>query len=275
MSFSQSTLPSGQNLLHINNTASSAIISLFGGQLVSWVPSDQKEVIYLSELAIFDGETPIRGGVPICWPWFGNEENRQAHGFVRNMVWEVAQIVDESNYSKVVLNCVHNHPEFEGLLLSILYEIGETLSIQLITHNVSQIAFTITEALHTYLKVSNIANINVGGLSNTRYFDKLTAKFHTETSTKFQFSQETDRIYSTSSSQIVYDLDRKLIIEKEGSADTVVWNPWTERSKAIKDLDSNSYYDFLCIEAANILNPIVINSQQQHVISQRISVESI
>lgn len=275
MSISQSTLPSGQNLLHINNDASSAIISLFGGQLLSWVPANQREVIYVSDLAIFDGETPIRGGIPICWPWFGNVENRQAHGFVRNTVWEVAQIVDESNYSKIVLNCVHNHPEFEGLLLSIIYEIGETLSIQLITHNVSQSPFTITEALHTYLKVSNIANVTVGGLFNCKYFDKLTANFHSEPSTKFQFSKETDRIYSTSSAQIVYDLDRNLIIEKEGSADTVVWNPWVERSKAITDLDSNSFYDFLCIEAANILNPIVINPQQKHVISQKITVESI
>jgi glucose-6-phosphate 1-epimerase len=271
MGYFISTLPSGQQLLHVENDFSKAIISLFGGQLLSWIPNDGREVLFLSSKAVFDGSTAIRGGIPICWPWFGNRENASSHGFARNLVWKFSKIVEEPKVSVVELTLEHDVKEYIGLQLSLRFRIADTLETTLISHNLSNQNYTITQALHTYLSIKDINTTKIQGFENNEYLDKVKNVTSINPLKEFVIDDEFDRIFVSNTDHKVIDDERIFIIEKSGCENTVVWNPWIERSKAIIDLENNEYKQFICVEAANISKPLELKPLQKHELSQKIS----
>lgn len=274
MSHHFSTLPSGQILLHVSNLKSEVIISLFGGHVLSWVPKGSEEVFYLSKNAFFDNKSAIRGGIPLCWPWFGNKENSNAHGFVRTMTWSVLSI-DEIDVDHTIISLLPENLPYElcDIKLILTISISDHFSVSLKTINESGTPFTFTQALHTYFKISDIDNIKISGLKGTSYFDKLLGSTQFDDDNEIIFDQEVDKIYASANVVSLVDQNRTIVVDSHGATDTVIWNPWKVKNDSLKDLYPDAYKGFVCIENGNILNSIQLNPSDQHEIIQKIHIQ--
>ncbi len=219
-------------------------------------------MIFCSETSPYLPDKAIRGGVPICFPWFGpNSENSKLpqHGFARNAEWTVSNTgVNEDGSVAVAFSlnsseatrALWNH-EFEALYT---ITVGKELSLALMIANIGETAFKYEEALHTYLQVSDVRLITISGLERTGYLDKTEAGVRKETvESPLQLTGETDSVFlDTESACLLADGDsRKVLISKSGSRCTVVWNPWESKAEAMPDLSGGQWSRFVCIEAVN------------------------
>ena len=250
-------------MIDINNECARAQISSYAGQILSFKPHTQSEdVLFLSDKAVYRQGKAIRGGTPICWPWFGDDTSgfaRPSHGFVRNQQWNVLaskQMTDGRTQVTLGLNDSKSslavwYYKFE-LVLTIT--VGETLEIELSTTNKDNKSFDITQALHSYFKISDVDNIVIKGLDSKDYLDKLEGFNLKNQSGDITVSEEVDRIYQYTPKHVLLvdkGLGRTIRISSSGSAATVVWNPWSTSVEKMADLDKMSYRQFVCIETAN------------------------
>ena len=274
-------------VLDIENEYCSASIVMQGAHLTRWQPNDvEQPVIWLSEDARFSKGKSIRGGIPVCWPWFGphsSEDDFPAHGHARTVEWMLLstkstedggtelqfQLIENEHSQKL---WPHNTP------LILVFNLDQTLKVQLITENADDHAVTIGEALHTYFHISDIESIRVTGLENCGYYDKV-ADARALQQGAVRFSAETDRVYlNTIATCIIEDaaLGRSIHIDKSGSQSTVVWNPWIDKANAMCDLGVDGWRNMVCVETANAMeNLVTIEPGEQHTISVEYSVEKI
>jgi glucose-6-phosphate 1-epimerase len=223
-------------------------------------------LLWLSEKAYFEKGKAIRGGVPICFPWFGkNTEDASLpqHGFSRNQIWKLIsshELADGSTHLQLMLTANKETRALWDYSFTLIYDIniGTELSMELTTLNSDTEAFEITQALHSYFNVSNIQNVSVKGLENTIYYDSLTrglAKQHKSVI----IEKEVDRVYFDQSPNItLVDNEREIKLSSEGSKSLVLWNPWSEKSKAMTDMEDDGYETMLCLETGNVLKDFVI-----------------
>ncbi|MEP4078989.1 D-hexose-6-phosphate mutarotase [Haloferula sp.] len=261
-------------VLEIDHPTCSARVALHGAQVMSWHPKGQEEVIYLSPEAVFREGKAIRGGVPLCWPWFNahpiNSE-LPSHGFARSQFWDLeSEEVDESGVTlKLSLRC----PVWTAV---VTIQMGQSLSVSFETFSFGKEPLTISGAIHTYLRVGNVGEIAIHGLEDTDYLDTVGDRVGRRQEGPVVIDREVDRIYDSSSSVRLEDpvMKRTIIVEKEGSPSTVVWNPWKEKAAALGDLPDNDYRDFVCVEAA-IANDRAVSLEigDSHCFSTRISIE--
>lgn len=258
----------GMALLKIHNKQCSALISMQGAHLLSWIPNGETEVIWLSEQAKFSAGKSIRGGIPICWPWFGAHETNTdfpAHGFARTTDWQVIKTEALADGSTRITFTTEPQAETKDMwpaTTSVQYQlsIGKKLELELITHNNGSSSITIGQALHTYFNVADVSQVLVHGLDDTDYLDKLE-----NFKTKIQhgpvtIKQEVDRIYlNTASDCVIQDkvLNRNIVIIKCGSHSTVVWNPWQKTAEKMADLGNQGYKNMLCVESCNAAQDVV------------------
>jgi glucose-6-phosphate 1-epimerase len=263
----------GLPVVEIQNSQASATICLQGAHLLSWIPGDEEEVIWLSEAAKFNPGKAIRGGIPICWPWFGahgsaTEEARPdfpAHGFVRTANWKVICTEALDGDSTRITFTTEPQPENAhmwpaGTNLQLQVTIGKKLEMELITHNNGSEQVTIGQALHTYFRVGDVNNVLVHGLEDTVYLDKLEAFKRKQQIGPITISEEVDRIYLDTTNDCVIEdrsLKRNIIIIKCGSNSTVVWNPWRETASKMGDLGADGYKTMLCVESCNAATDVV------------------
>ncbi|RKS86929.1 glucose-6-phosphate 1-epimerase [Orbus hercynius] len=250
-------------LLLITHPKCHAAISLQGGHLLYWQPTGENTpIIWLSENAQFKKHVAIRGGMPICWPWFGQAGN-PAHGFARIVDWTLQSHQETENGIDIVLCLTANEQtqpywqnDFE---LSLHLHLGETCSAELTSLG----NFDATSALHTYFGIDDISHTTVSGLGEN-YIEKLSTENIPSIAGKMRFNQEVDRIYTQADAiTLINDNHRTIEITHHNYSDVVVWNPWTEKSKTIKDLQENSYRHFVCAETCRINQPIHSTSQQK------------
>jgi len=255
--------PAGISQIEIQNRQATARISLQGAHILSWKPKNQTDVIWLSQEANFAAGKSVRGGIPICWPWFGAHQTNQAypaHGFARTVLWQLTKTSavsdDETEISlKLVtsqLDASYQAMWPQATTAEYIISIGKKLGLRLITHNHSDQAISIGQALHSYFNVDDISNTAVLGLENKDYLDKtLDFKRNTQHGPVL-IEAEVDRIYLQTTEALVIDnKKRKLSITKQGSATTVVWNPGKEVAEKMGDLGDNGYQKMLCVESAN------------------------
>jgi glucose-6-phosphate 1-epimerase len=275
----------GLGFVDINNDHADARLCLQGGQVLAWTPKGQAPAIWLSPHAVFARSKAIRGGIPICWPWFGphpTEATFPAHGIARTASWEVVSVEKTSNATKVLLQLPITEtmqtfwPHSGELQLAI--SVGESLNLELKTSNTGTETFTVTEALHTYFAVSDINKIAIHGLDGVTYEDKVHGGKHTQTG-PIKFDGETDRVYLNTTSRCEIEdkgLKRKVVIEKTGSQSTVVWNPWAEKSAAMSDMADDGYLQFVCLESGNAVeNVLTLAPGDTHVLGASYSLASI
>lgn len=277
-------------MIEVDTPYASAVITTHGASVLSYIPkqgsSAGKDLLWVSEQAVYDGQKPVRGGIPICWPWFGksNEEGLPAHGFVRNRVWHLDKAHSHDNgITEIVLVCDADESSHAlwpyAFHLSLRIEVGEKLSMTLTTHNLSGYDLSITEAFHTYFSVSNPQGIEIEGMDNSLLWDKLTNAAPCRQQGAVKVEPPLDNVYLDQSSIVSFDdvaLNRRIIIEKQHSDSSVVWNPGPEGVKAFADMDDGAWQGMLCVESGNVLdNAVVIPGESKHSISMSLFAEAI
>lgn len=260
----------------VQNRHASAEISLQGAHLLSWVPNEQEDVIWLSDDATFKPGKSVRGGVPICWPWFGaNESNAAfpAHGFARTTNWQILSTEALEGGSTRISFITEPQTKTEAMWpantsVQIKITVGKKLELELITHNNGDEAIVIGQALHTYFKVGDINKVLVHGLDNVDYLDKPDDFKRKVQHGPIVIDEEVDRIYIDTASDCVIEdktLNRNIVIKKSGSHSTVVWNPWKEVADKMGDLGNNGYTKMLCVESSNAAEDVVtVEAGQAH-----------
>ena len=248
--------------LSIANGAS-AVLSLFGGQVLSWSPPAGGERLYLSPLAAHDGLQPIRGGIPVCFPQFADLGPLMQHGFARTAQWTVLTERHGKDFALVSLGLSDSAatralwPHAFEAELSVLIE-DNRLDLELEVGNRGDSEFSFTAALHTYLAVHEVEQTRLEGLHGYSYRDKLDAnKIKRDSGDVIEIEAETDRVYhDVQRPLLLREYRRSLGINAEGFADVVVWNPWLERSAALADLPNDGFRHLLCVEAAVAQHPV-------------------
>jgi glucose-6-phosphate 1-epimerase len=264
----------GYPVFEIDHPTCVARVALHGAHVMSWRPVDEEEVLYLSPDAVFKEGKAVRGGIPVCWPWFNAhpaDPSQPSHGLVRGRFWEFLGAAE--NDTGVTLRF--------GIRVGIwnaelTVKAGEDLEVSLVSKNVSEVPVVVSGALHTYLGVSDIEQVRVVSLDGCAYLDTVGEHQNRIQKGDVIFDREVDRIYESSSSLLLVDdlSGRTILIGKAGSPSTVVWNPWAEKAAALADLPDEGYLKFCCIEAA-IANDRaeIVMPGASHVLMTRISVE--
>ena len=253
----------GFTYIEINNAKAHATISTYSGQVLSYRPKSQKDdLLFVSDRAYYEDGKAIKGGIPVCWPWFGADPDdlgRPAHGFVRNRQWEVTGSESLANGSTKVLLGMVDSDETRKIWphtfkLSIEITVGDSLKVALVTHNSGDESIIISQALHTYFYVGDISKVQVLGLDGIDYIDKVDGFAEKTQSGPVTITGEVDRIYKGVTGELVIDdasLGRRIRIASRGCSTAVVWNPWSEIAASMGDLDDDDYKKMICVEAAN------------------------
>ncbi len=257
--------------ISIDNPHAQALISLYGGQVLSYRPTGEAEdLMFLSERAHYTSGLSIKGGAPICWPWFGVDRsglNRGTHGFARQQFWQVVSTQTLADgASEVVLQLKDSEDSLalwpHSFELRTTINVGASLKISLSTHNTGGDTMHLTQAIHTYFNIGAIEQVQVEGLAHTNYIDHAVGG---NQAIKPQigaiaFEREVDRVYIQAPATL-YIIDsawrRRIQIQTSGSRSAVVWNPWVEIAAQSVDLDDSDYQKFICVETANAADDVI------------------
>jgi len=277
--------PGGLAVAEVSNAQASAMIALQGAQVMTWVPRKQQPVIWLSKAAKFAPGKSIRGGVPVCWPWFGphaSEAKFPGHGFARTVMWDVVKTEALRDGStrltfKILQDdttCVQWPHATEALNI---VTIGRSLDIELVTRNTGNAAVTIGDAFHTYFEVGDIRRCTIHGLGHCPYLDKVDGGRKKQQIGPVTIDGEVDRIYLDSTADVLIDdpgLNRRIRVSKRGSRSTVVWNPGIEKAVKMGDFGANGQLGMVCVESTNAADDVVqIPAGGEHRLWVRYSVE--
>jgi len=275
---SEKTGHGGLSYLELCHKGSVVHVYLLGAHVLHYQPVGEAPVLWQSQKSWFEAGEPIRGGVPICWPWFGahpTEENLPGHGLVRHAEWipKDSSVTDES--TSITLQSPA--AEDAGASLELVVELGNALTLTLTTKNVSGAPLPLTEALHTYFAVSDISKVSISGLEEQLYIDALPSDRPTlKQEGAITFSAEMERIYfDTAEECIIHDsgLNRRIRVSKTGSRSTVVWNPWVAKAARTPDFGDDEYSEMVCVETANCgPNGLEIAPREEHAIQTQIQV---
>ena len=256
----------------VDNNEAQALVFLQGAQVAEYQAKGQAKSLWLSDANDYRAGQPLRGGIPICWPWFGDINDNPcniyqqiepairakspSHGFARNLNWQLSSITasDHSQTQLVFTLDIDNHPSWPfNSSLSLTVTIGRELSLVLTVENTGSTAFCYSSALHSYFAISDIANTHLTGLDQCHYLDKTQGYKCLQQSGKLSFNQEVDRIYLSPEivETCICDKQQETLISTSGSASTVVWNPWQQKSKVLSNFAPNDYQSMLCVETAN------------------------
>ncbi len=261
--------PGGLVFAEIDNALGTAYVCLQGAHVTTFRPKDQAEpVVWLSDYAKFASGKSIRGGAPVCWPWFGPhamESGFPGHGFARTVMWQVtASAALDSGETRITLMLMPNeqtHAQWpHATHLELTVTVGASLRLDLITTNLDTRDVVIGEALHTYLHIGDIGDIQVTGLENTVYLDKVAGSTRKTQNDAITFNGEVDRVYvDTEATCEIVDarLKRRIVIAKSGSRSTVVWTPWNEKADKMGDFGPDGWRRMVCVESANALENVV------------------
>ena len=263
-----SEIAGGLIAAEINNAHASASIALQGAHLMTYQPHGTNPVIWLSKYAKFATGKSIRGGVPICWPWFGphaTDAKLPGHGYARTVMWKVLDakaLPDGSTFISFGLseNDLTRAQWPNPSPVRIEMTIGKALRIELVTQNIGKQEFVLGEALHTYFHISDVAQMTIRGLEGCEYLDKVGESARRTQQNGIVIDSEVDRVYvNTTADCLIEDrgFKRAIRISKQGSHSTVVWNPWTEKADKMGDFGHEGHRGMVCVESANAIENLV------------------
>jgi len=252
----------------IKNKLAFSEVSLYGAHVLKYLPNHEKDILWMSENSLFEEGKPIRGGIPICFPWFGphaTDTAKPQHGFARLLNWDVLASSALPNGSTQLKLGLTNSPFTDALWpyafqAQVTIEVGASLDVTLSYTNTGNETFVCSDALHTYFNISDVKSVRIQGLSGVTYFKG----FEKEATGKqleevLQIRQEENRRYINHSGDCIIEdagLKRKIHVSKKGSNVTVVWNPW-ESARNIPDFPDEGYKTMVCVEAVNTYNDVV------------------
>ena len=253
--------------INISNALATASICTYAAQILSYKPGNENEdLLFVSDHAFYEQGKATKGGIPICWPWFGPSaaEGGPGHGFVRASQWDVLSSKQNDDGSTQLILGIKTDSDTKfwphACDLQLDINVGASLNITLITKNLSDSAITISQALHTYFNVKDISNTSVSGLDGKTYIDKLDEGKTKQQTGDVIISALTDRIYLDVNQPLsIHDNgnNRDIVITSEGSNTGIVWNPWIEQSADMGDFGDEEYKNMICVETANTANDCV------------------
>lgn len=257
------TFLDGQNelpMLEISTAWSTAEIYLHGAHVTQFKKKDEPPLLFMSQCSRFAEGQPIRGGIPVIFPWFGPREGLGQHGFARNIAWELKEFAPAPDGSVSVRFRLPDCPEasaFTAFTADYIVTVNQSLTLQLIITNQSRDAeFTFENCLHTYFDVGDVTAISINGLKGLSYLDTVAGVLEkTESSEAVRIASEVDRLYLNATGTVeILDprLGRKIRVEKQGSASTVVWNPWIAKARRMPDFGDEEYARMICVESGNV-----------------------
>ena len=255
--------------IEINNGQARAVISVYAGQVLSYRPHGEPEdVLFMGGKAYLEAGKAIKGGIPVCWPWFGPDplgRGRPAHGFVRNRLWSVVATENTAAGATRVTLGLRDTQDSRVLWpyrfdLNIEITVGDRLGVKLVTRNTGDQIITISQALHTYFRVADIHRVKVLGLEDTDYLDKAGSGERKTQIGAVSVAEEVDRIYLDVRPELLIDdevFQRRIGISSGGNKTAVVWNPWAKIAAEMGDLEDDDYQRFICVETTNAAEDVV------------------
>jgi glucose-6-phosphate 1-epimerase len=273
----------GLTKIRVTAPSASAEIYLHGAHVTSWQPASADEVLFVSSQSHWQDGRAIRGGIPICFPWFRaktDDPSAPAHGFVRTRQWRLDSV--KADGESVVAVCSTESDEStqrwwpHSFRLMHIISIGKFLKLQLVVTNTGQTSFRFEEALHTYFRVNQVSSSIIRGFDQVKYLDNNDGNRQKVQSGDLILRGKTDNAYlDVSGAAELIDPARRRVLrtEKSNSATTVVWNPWQDGTAALSDLGDEEWRQFACVEASNILSSTIsLASGQEHSMQATLSV---
>lgn len=225
-----------------------------GAQVLGFLPEGcDHDLLFVSQEADWTEGKPLRGGIPICFPWFSSlpsNPTAPAHGWARNALWNLIDAKSQAEAVALVWELEH-----EGWQLQLTTHVGQRLRLELVARSMSDQPQRCEIALHTYLAVSQIGSVEVEGLQSLPYFDQLTGGDHPPQERAVSIDQEIDRIYwGEDPLGVVVDhgWNRRITLSSQGASSVVLWNPWIAKSRRMADFGDNEYQQMVCLETANV-----------------------
>ena len=265
-------------MIEVINASAKASIALQGAQISYYQPIHQRPILWCSDLCDYRQNSPLRGGIPICWPWFGNLsanpdaitaqysaaqiDDASAHGFARLAQWQLIEVDERDDQTALLMRLViaaNSRADWPfACQLDYRIDIGRELRIEFIVTNLDSRRFHYSSALHSYFSVSHIANIRLSGLDQSRYCDTLDDWQEKQQRGDIVVDSEVDRIYypvangdNALTLKIQDSQHGNIAIASDHSASCVVWNPWIDKAKRLSQFHHNDYQKMLCIETAH------------------------
>ncbi len=273
---------SGLLKVRVTSGACSGEMYLHGAQVTSWVPSGASEVLFLSSQSRWEDGKAVRGGVPVCFPWFrGKADDPQApaHGFVRTKSWQLESITESGAGVEVIMFTESDegtHRWWPGEFRAVhRVTFGAELVMEFAVTNTGTLPIRFEEALHSYFRVAEAGSARVAGLDGVHYLDNMDSNRDKVQHGSIAITLATDRAYLDTKGEVDLDdslLRRRIVLRKENSLTTVVWNPWQEGAQALTDLGDNEWRHMLCVEASNVMGyAIELLAGQKHRMKATIS----
>jgi len=267
----------------VSTPAATAEIYLHGAHLTSWRPAAASEVIFLSEQSLWKEGHAIRGGIPICFPWFrskADDPEAPVHGFVRTKAWQLDSVESQGDTATVGLSTGSDAATRawwpHDFRLVHRLTIGAELTQELVVSNTGTAPLRFEEALHTYYRVAAVDSLRITGLDGVDYLDNTDGNREMRQEGDIVLTGQTDRAYVDTTHAIEISdptMRRRIRLAKEGSRTTVVWNPWKEGAQSLTDLGDDEWRAMVCVEASNIRSFAVdLAPGQQHTMKTSIRV---
>lgn len=271
---------------YITNPHGTAVVSLYGAHIISYIPKNKKEVLWMSSNSFMEEGKPIRGGIPVCFPWFGphaSDTTKPMHGFGRLLTWELQSASQLPGDSTQISMTLADSDETRRLWpysfkATLTVIVGPKLEASLEVQNDGNEKFTYSDALHTYYNISHVDNIVIRGLGGTSYYDGLNkdAGNIQENDELYIAKEENRRHYQHAGDCVIEDKGwkRKITASKKNSRVTLVWNPWIETARKMADMPDDGYQTMVCIEAVNYYDDsITLNPGEKHSLGAVIGVD--
>lgn len=283
-SFTRWTTVGQLEALDVHHPLFTARVFLQGAHLTHYAPEGERNWLWVSNQARFETGRAIRGGIPVCWPWFGVPERNppevrrrlrtdSSHGFARTALWRVEDVRESTEDVEInlSLDATGDFADvWDGrarLLLTLVFS-ADSCQLALTATNADNESLAITQALHTYLPVGDIGRTSIEGLDGADYVDTLEAWNIRHQSGPIRFSGETDRIYLSGRPVRISSPQGARAIRATGSNSTVVWNPGEDRAAALSDFNASDWSGMLCVESANAASDFrVLEAGQSHTLA--------
>ncbi|MDO4918237.1 D-hexose-6-phosphate mutarotase [Kocuria sp.] len=259
-----------------------------GAHALSWAPAGVQPVLFVSALTRTEVGSAVRGGVPVCFPWFGpgrSGDMEPAHGFARITEWQLVDTGEDAQgdaFAQFLLTPQDVSGDLRNLFprefeARLRMSVGRRLRLELTVTNTGAETFEMEEALHSYLRVGDCRRVTVSGFDGVSYHDKVAGQDRTQNG-DLTLTGETDAVFHHRGEVRITDpeLGRVLVVSKEGSDSTIVWNPWEEKAAGLADLADDEWRDMLCVEAGNVLGSAVrLGPGESHTLAQVVEVQEL
>ncbi len=274
--------PSGLIAAEITTALCRGQVYLQGGHVTDYQPAGQPPLLWTSSASLYQPGRAIRGGIPVCWPWFGNhptDPEKPAHGFARTALWQLVAVDHHANGEITLTLWLDDNPQTRALwpfsfALRLTATFGSSLRLSLTMENRDTSPLSISCALHSYLRVTDWQTCRIHGLDGGDYLDKVEGNTRKMQSGILVLEQETDRIYlSPDATCRIESLEtsRDILIRQQGSSATVIWNPGPRKASAMADMSGEEYREMVCVETAIAPQlPIILQPGESHVLATEI-----